>query len=306
MRWLLSLLVYWVGMLAALAKFSGSITVFSTGTNIAFLIPLFGLCLIPTDGIEIFMPAVYILCVIEAFGSFVHHLHACANNNYRVLDHFGYLLLYSFLMMQSTWSVACRHRLWRFLTRLGVFAIVSVVITCYNQIMQNVLPYIISVGCVSGVIIFLDAIIFKKRQAILYGACTILLVIALFVVGGLYNHANHPQSEERDRYDMMHGIWHLLAAQGQFILIWTLITDGKLDDERPEMLVTAIVIVVLLSVYFANVYTKMAYFILFLCVCLFWCIRVWQRSKLIMIHVGQETRLRFSWKCRRIHRAECA
>ena len=299
MRWLLSLQVYTVTFLSTLGTFAQQPQLFATFTNIAYLLPLFVLAVDPFT--TNFMPTVLFLCIFLAFGSFIHHYHVCANPNYRVLDHISYLLLYTYLLTRSFWIVACPYRIGRAITRFVCVVTLAFLICFYEQVLANNEGYVLAFGIVSAIVIFGDSIFILKRESLRGGLLTVLICVALIVLAAAFNGRI---SVSEDKYDLFHGMWHICAAQFQFVLIFTLLTRQKLSPEFFEMGLTVVAIIVFSFLRGFEIYSAWVFLLVSL---LLTIVATWRLLRVAnpKIHIGK-TRWRISCAKQEIDTRECA
>lgn len=241
MQWLLSLLVFVNGLMAASVKAATQNRyAFSSATNLSFLLPL--LLLLPkNDNPRSFFPSVYLLCVLLGMGSLAHHIRGCSDRDYRVLDHVFYLLTYGFLTARSAWSLCCHNKVLGSMARLIMLVIVSLIVIFYKIVLRYNVEFMVAFGCTSGIIV-LFGVFWRRRQGL--RACSSNLVLLLCTIA-LANAFNMGSSQsDAYVYDMEHGMWHLLAAQFQFMLISTLVTSGPIPLEAITMGMQCVLLIV--------------------------------------------------------------
>ena len=228
MRWLLLMNAYAVGFVASLASYGARPELFNTVTNLVFALPLLVLAVIPSY--RTFMPTTLFLSLLLCFGSFIHHYHLCQNATYRVFDHAAYLLLYAYLVTRCLWDFLCGSRLGRFFARFSCVVFVACTVCLYENIMRNSVLRAALAG-VSACLTVIHSVGVERRQ----GVASALAAVGLCVYLVLLAYAFDRRSDTTARADL-HGMWHVLVGQFQFVLLFTVLTAGPLPDEWVEML----------------------------------------------------------------------
>ena len=103
----------------------------------------------------------------------------------------------------------------------------------------------VAFGCVSGVIV-LFGVFRRKRQPLLQCLSNLALLLLTIGLAARFNVAVSVHGSDPYDYDMQHGMWHLLAAQFQFVLISTLVTSGPIPYEPFAMAMNLLVLIVFL------------------------------------------------------------
>ena len=293
MRWLLSLLTYTGGLVAVVAKMaSGHPDVFSTITNLPFVLPLLLLAISPSKAL---LPTVYALCIFQGFGSFIHHMHGCTQPDYRVMDHLFYLLLYAYLMVRSAWVMFCDRACWRISIRATCMVLLILVICLYRTFLAHNVTTMIVFGSIAGACVFVDSQLLRRQQTFRSGFASAAMMIALIGTASLFlNTRSRLRAEEDYKNDVYHGMWHLLASQFQFVLIFSLMTSGQLADEWVELLWCVLLLCVFAGILVSKTHELWIFLLVFLFTNIFMVWRLIVALK-IRVQVRDGRRLRLSY-----------
>lgn len=267
-RWAIAnVCAYSVGAVAAGMKAvgvgpdHGDVT-FATFTNVSFLAPF--VLLLTHERLGVFLPMLLYLSAFQAFGSLFHHAHGCRNGNLRVLDHIAILLLYTYMINRALWAVLSGRRRLRLLLRVSCVASIALVVAFYDRIVHHELAITFTAIIITAATlvighVHMQALPPTKKCTVAWdhvihwmrsGTCTALLV-TVAGTATIFESA-HSIWADRFSYDLSHGIWHLLLAQAQFVLSYSLLTRAPNALEPSQMVLTLLVTSVLLILRIAD------------------------------------------------------
>lgn len=238
-----SLLVYWTQALAALVRSVGVQFGHSSTTNLAYLVP--ALALVGFRAVPSPFPPAFAFLSLEAAASLAYHASGCTDVALATLDHFAYLVLFTHLAVQAAVKAAsrflcpCGLALYYLEAGLNICALCATA-TFYVFLQENRVAYLLAIGLPSLVLLFVDAWWVRGLGATAT-AVGIVLTLAMLGVAQLYSEEHEEEYElfPDGAYDVSHGVWHLLTAQMQGVLLYLLLTDFVLPSERRWMAATA-------------------------------------------------------------------
>lgn len=264
--WFLSLHVYIVALFTSIIDYANKPYTFASGTNFAFLLPF--LIFVVAKKQLVFLPTTFFLITLLAFSSLMHHLNGCKSLHYRFLDYLSALLLFSFLVLRASWSLFYQKASSRFLLRITLVVTVGLVIGYYKNIASHVDAVMIALGIVtSSLVLFKAYRQWRETRELAIATTTLLICVAS--LGVAFKQTTDVWTDDPNVYDAKHGMWHILISQFLFVIIYIMVTIGKVQDELISFGWTCAVLFVLLLLHVTNSVTNSALFTVSLVTTLF-------------------------------------
>lgn len=213
--------IYVVGIVALMPRilFDTDIQIAATISNIAFLFPLFT-CLFDRSLIS----APVLLLILTFAGSTAHHARNCRIASYRVLDVAPIFVSYTYF------SIWCIDTVFKRLNITNVhyfvvqrFFLIILIFCCifwYESIVDKQIQLICAFTAITATTFL--SICFTKHpffQDIFSLAAVAVSLLSTYGVGLTANEINVSAWIGGTKYEILHSTWHIMMAQGQYILV---------------------------------------------------------------------------------------
>ncbi len=259
--------VYFIILISSILRFIipyNNVLIFSTITNLAFLLPIFIYIPFKNDCI---MPGLIVVLTLQFSGSFAHHVRNCKNNTYRTFDMFGYLVFYIYIAFMCIWKfINFENVFHKHIFRYIVILIISFWVIFYENIKKHEFIILITTAaCTTPIIIYK---LFKNTEITfkVFGSYSIIIVL-LYLCAYLLNKESDVW-EANDKhsiliYEMTHGLWHIFVAHAQFIIVFITLNPYISYTLEPIAMGVIISLTILLTViYYNNVPNNIPMFII--------------------------------------------
>lgn len=226
-----SMSVYAVSLLSIFVRLAipyDGVQIYATMTTFAYALPfLFFL------GDPPMIVCALLVTTIQGSGSAAHHARGCLDDTYRVLDIYGYILTYTVITTFSVNKVLSLIVPPRF-TRVIIFRCmlitgVTLVTAFFEDVVDQEMIVLPVLGVSAGIVLILCyRFAYNQDLSTLIGWTATLLV--LFGVAYYLNVSGDSPwdltGESILQYELPHGLWHVFTAQGQFLFICLILSEG--------------------------------------------------------------------------------